>query len=664
MNRMLRTILIAAVLFALPQNARAQSYGTELPFVLGTGARITGMGLAGVSLSGDASIQYYNPAGMSYLQWKQFVFFRSVLFESDALYHTASYSHPLLNYGTFGISLLRVDVGGIEERDSGNQLVTEDLHNSQTRILLGYSQHVTPSISAGFNVKLDNQAFGTYSGSGVGLDVGIQATQQFGSNQFIRGLRQGFAIHNLIEPAVKLDIEEVGDPMQVSGGVTVLSAFRGVFMETALDLVSPRYSPVKLQLGQEISYANNFSFRFGIDGTSPVYGLGAQYKSAALDYAYRPTDVGDNHLVSFSIRFGSSKSQMESRARSRLEKEVNEEINVRMRDLERRQIERTVQTGDSLYALGEFTRAQRSFESALLWQPDNEHAEEYLSKARYFELMREADVAVLREDYVQGIVLAKQALEIMPQDRNARQLIDTCNKRLAESRNSVELVNRMLKTSIDLYAAREFVKALAGFEELVRLNPNNQLAAEYRSKCLMQIDEIVRNHKRESQRLAKTGDYDSAIEHLKSALAYHPDDRVIKARILELDRARINAAQAAVSTTPQPSQPRTSTRLPVNNRELEEKYKRGMQHFNKGQFDHAVGLFMEVWSASPVFHDVAKLLTKSYLLIGMGAYSRDDYEAAIDAWKKALAIDPDNVKVKRYLARTDAEFRQSRVHDE
>jgi len=299
-----------------------------------------------------------------------------------------------------------------------------------------------------------------------------------------------------------------------------------------------------------------------------------------------------------------------------------------------------------------------------LWQPDNRHAEEYLGRARYFELMREADVALLRQEYVHGIVLAKQALEIMPQDRNARKLIDLCNQRLDESRNSVELINKMLKTSIDMYAARKFVEALAGFEELVRINPNNQLAAEYRSKCLMQIDEIVLNYKRESQRLAKQGDYDSAIERLNSALSYHPKDRVIKARILELDRARINAAQATATATPPPSLPKSSARAPVNVRELEEKYKRGMKHFNKGQFDQAVGLFMEVWTASPMFHDVSKLLTKSYLLIGMGAYSRDDYAAAIEAWKRALAIDPDNVKVKRYLARTDAEFRNSQVNDE
>ena len=178
MRKSFRIILsfLAALAYATLGNteqARAQSYGTELPFVLGTDARVSAMGLAGVSLSGNASIQYYNPAGMSYLHWKQFAFFRTVLFESDVIYQTFSYSHPLLNYGTIGISMLRLDAGGVEERDDNNQLISSDLSNSQTRILLGYSKHVTSSIATGFNIKIDNQSFGSSSGSGIGLDIGI-----------------------------------------------------------------------------------------------------------------------------------------------------------------------------------------------------------------------------------------------------------------------------------------------------------------------------------------------------------------------------------------------------------------------------------------------------------------------------------------------------------
>jgi tetratricopeptide (TPR) repeat protein len=428
--------------------------------------------------------------------------------------------------------------------------------------------------------------------------------------------------------------------------------------------VSPRFSPVRLQLGQEITYADNYSFRFGLDGGSPAYGLGAQYKSAALDYAYRSTDVGGNHQFSIAFRFGASVTQQKSQARARLETQVNDEINLRMDELEGSQITTALQEGDSLFARGDYDGATRRYESALLWDPGNDYAEQYLARSRYHQLMSQGNNAVDREDFVQGLFYSKQALELIPDDAAARAMITLCNERIRESQNSAELVNNLLKTSIDLYANRQFTKALSGFEELARLDPTNPLATEYRRKCLMQIDEAVQKHQRDSRKAAQSDNYDAAIEELEQALRYKPNDSAIKKEINELKAKQQDTKELpppAVAPTPHPT---VTVPLAADAGELEDKYKRGMQHFNKGQFDKAVGLFMEVWTGDPDFHDVSKLLTKSYLLIGMRLYSRDDYAAAIEVWKKALAIDPDNIKVKRYLSRTDAEFKRSKVYDD
>ncbi len=220
-RRLMIIFLGLGILVAAP-DARAQSYGTELPFVLGTGARASGMGLAAVSLADDASIQYYNPAGLGYLQWKQFLFYRTTLFDSKSVYHSLSYAHPLLNYGTLAVSVMRLDVGGVEQRDNTNRLLPTDLHNSQTRILLGYAKDVTSSVSAGFNIKIDNQSFGDYSGSGVGMDIGLLAKQDLSGNSFIKGFREGLAVQNLLEPSLKLDQDKVSDPINLALGVSAI----------------------------------------------------------------------------------------------------------------------------------------------------------------------------------------------------------------------------------------------------------------------------------------------------------------------------------------------------------------------------------------------------------------------------------------------------------
>ena len=55
----------------------AGDYGTELPFTAGTGGRASAMGLAGSSLSGNPSLQYFNPAGLAGLQYKELEFYRT-----------------------------------------------------------------------------------------------------------------------------------------------------------------------------------------------------------------------------------------------------------------------------------------------------------------------------------------------------------------------------------------------------------------------------------------------------------------------------------------------------------------------------------------------------------------------------------------------------------
>ena len=88
---------------------------------------------------------------------------------------------------------------------------------------------------------------------------------------------------------------------------------------------------------------------------------------------------------------------------------------------------------------------------------------------------------------------------------------------------------------------------------------------------------------------------------------------------------------------------------------LEPNYNKAMKYFNAGNFDKAIEVFLEVWRLDPDFHDVAALLSKAYLLLGMTAYSDGDYTEAIRLWEKVLAIDPGNSKARRYLTRVRKE---------
>ncbi|MDH3216064.1 MAG: hypothetical protein OEN01_07200 [Candidatus Krumholzibacteria bacterium] len=643
---------------------RAGAYGTELPFVIGTSTRSSALGIAGATVHGDASVQYYNPSGMSYLNWKELVLFRTVLFDSKSLYHAASFAYPVLNRGTVGLTLMRLDVSGIEQRDSDNQLLSSDLKNSQTRLLIGYGIRVGSFLSVGANIKVDNQSFAGLSASGVGLDLGITGSRDLPPRSPIRTLRAGLVFHNVVEPAIKLDREKVPDPLQVTLGLAMLAMIGDVALTTSLDMVSPRYSPFSVRFGQEATYRHRYALRFGVDEAAPTYGFGTRYRKVTLDYAFRKDDLGNNHRIAMAVRFGASVDERRIKARMALEEHVNREINNRLVDLERSQIADAVSEGDRLFAAGDLDGAWKLYEMALLWDPDNEHADVQIARCNYGLSLANAESSMQNGDFVQAILHAKKALEFFADDERARTIIRQCNEAIARAQDNSQFAGKLLRTSIDLYANRQFKEALSGFDEVLRIDPTNELARDYRDKCRTNIDRTFQRLVRNSRTRAARGDYVRARQSLEDALRIKRDPAV-EAELKEL-RERKEVRREVTRKSPPKPQPTVARRIsPTNTVLLERKYQQGMEAFGRGDFEEAVSAFQSVWAADPTFHNISALLSKAYLFMGMRHYAKEQYAEALDIWTKLLRIDPNNAKAKRYLEETQKEFDKLReVTDE
>lgn len=655
MKRSLIMMIVAfACLYAAP--ARAGSYGTELPFVLGTSARASAMGVSGLSLTGDATIQYYNPAILSDLQWKEFSFYRSSLFESGAAYHAVSYAQPLMSNGTLAVSFMRLDVGGVEERSSTNELLSTDLHNAQTRVLIGVGRKVASGISAGFNIVFDNQSFGDYGGAGVGLDVGLSAQQVVPHSSWLRGVREGFVVRNVIEPAVKLDQERVADPTQLGFGLSVLSEVRDVFMETSINLTNPKFSPAALHVGQEFIYRDNYSLRLGVDEDTPTYGFGARYKNVALDYAFRSEDIGNNHRISLAVRWGPSLSERQAADRVRTEHEINSQISQRMETLEKQQIDRSLARGKELLAESSYTDALNYFEATLLWDPANEEARALSVQCRYLHAMNLGKDTVARGDYAGALVYLREALRVVPEDTEATDLIKRCNQHIASSQNSAAAVNRLLKTAIDLYADRRFSEALGGFEEVLEIEAGNALAKEYRAKCAANIRSAVEGHRRNAKQFAERGDYEKAIQELRAALVFGSDPILRKDVVKYTELFNEQKHKEDPDPIPDSTDPVVISGSDLAH--LEKSYRAGISYFEKGDFKRAIAGLSDVWAVDPQFHNVSQLLSKAYLFVGMNYYAEQNYTQAITMWEKALTVDPTNTKAERYLRKASEEARK------
>lgn len=654
-------ILFAGATFA---SARAGGAGTELPFAAGTGARMSAMGLAGASLHDSPSLMALNPATLAAQRYRSVEFYRTTLFDSDSRYHALSYAHPTLGTSAFGVSILRLDVSDIESRDALNNLLGT-IHDAQTRLLFGYAVSVVPSLALGADLKIDNHRLGGFSGTGVGVDAGARVRHLLSPTSVFQELRGGLAVENLIEPTVKLVQDDVPDPVRVSIGASLLSRYADVDFTTALDLVSPRYTPTTVRFGQEIRYAGMFAARFGVDGSSPTLGVGVSYHGISLDYAWRSEDLGNNHRFSVTFAIGKPVEQRIAQKRRSEDVAARARIEKRISTLETRQVSRLISTGDSLYAAGDFAGAARRYEMAGEWDPTRKGVRDRLRDARYHGAMGEGDSKRTTNDFSGALYYYRLASRIVPGDTTAHGRIDACEKSLALASAHKQSIDRMVRSAIDLYAEGHYNKATAAFDEILRVAPTNEIAREYRYKSQTNISNAVNRSLLHARRLAEHGDYQSAVRSLATLSTQHPGDKRLTSALDDLRRKEENAlgsGQSAQGTVPATrrapvhrasKQPNPSP--PANARALDAQIDKGLAALEAGRFDTAAHLLNGVWQVAPTYRNVAEPLTRAWLFMGMREYSAQRFDNAIRTWERILTVDPGNAKALRYLQKTREE---------
>jgi tetratricopeptide (TPR) repeat protein len=660
-RNLLGTILIVSATMLAPcRTAHAGSYGTELPFVLGTDARASALGMAFTGTGGKASAQFFNPAGLSTVERKEICAFRTVLFDSKSLYHTLSYTHPLLRHGAFGITMMRLDVGGIEERDTGNMLLSNDLKNSQSRILLGYGSNLYGALAFGFNLKIDYQSFGGFSATGVGLDIGITAHQHLTGLRGIKSVSEGLMIYNAVEPTLKLASEKVPDPSRLALGLAVQGEAGRIAFQTFFDLVNPRYSPFIARFGQELSYLDMLSLRFGLEGTTPTYGFGAAYGNVSFDYAYRSEDLGSNHRFSLSFAFGPSTTELKEREREMLESRMNRGMNEKMHAWEQAQVASALHSADSLFALKNYGEARRYYEMAAFWAPESERAKNRIKLCNYYEAIRKSDERMQEGAYTEALMILKNITAIAPDDSIVSYRIRICKQKIAETKNTAALAERLFNRGVDLYAEGKILEALSLFEECLKIDQRNRLASEYIDKITIKRKALKEQKMKEARVLAAKRDFDGALKAIDEALVYNHGDHELLVMMNGLKQQRIVLQRERKTRRHERKQEsKPVTRLSRSFIEkLEGKYKDGMEYFENGRYESAISAFSEVWTADPGFHDVAGLLAKAYIFMGMKLYSEEKHLDAIQMWEKALTVDPGNSKAKRFLQKTREEIRK------
>ncbi|UCF05481.1 MAG: PorV/PorQ family protein [bacterium] len=655
----MKTIITVVALLVVPLAsllAGDEDAGTSGPFTLGAGGRGIAMGGAAAAVWGDSYAQLWNPAGLYRVDRSEANLFHTTLFDESTRYSSLFLSHSFLDIGVVSFGVIHLDIGGIEQRDRENRLLDGELDNRQTRYMLGFARSLYRGLSGGVRLKLDRYVQGSYVANGFGLDAGIGFESDI-SSHLIDGLAAGVSLSNLLEPKINLVSEESGDPRAVRFGFSLwrsISQRMNDRLLLAIDLDRARYSDTHLHVGGEYSIYDFFAVRGGWDAGIPTLGCGFRVRFIQLDYAYRSTDLGNNHLFSLIYRFGSSRTERLAERRRKQLEGIQKEIDAQVSHFEDQFVSSSLAKGQESLEQADYAKALEYFQGVLLWSPENEMAKNGSIVARGSLLMLEGDSLVKQERFAEALFSYRRAYEEL-QRPEIESRIAECEKRIEDASNRHGVVERILSRSLELYTEHKWDEASEGFEKVLDLVPEHALAKDYLNRTRTRIRESYERMLTRADRFVEEKRYGAALEELRKGLERYPGDEALERRV-----AHINELQRALAAAEREARVTAPRRAPsISQKEIEAlrpAYERGYEYFKRGQFSGAIREWEKVWKRYPRFEKVADYLIKAYQYYGMELYTSHRYEESLEVWGRILEVDPDNEKALRYIDRTKEEL--------
>lgn len=294
---------------------------------LGAGGRSLGMGGAAVAVAGDVTAGYWNPAGLSRIDYPQAILMHEEQFGGLANYDYAAFAIPYGATTSLGLSIIRYGVDDIPDtRAAGltsSGAVTYDItqfdrtdpdrvtyfNAADWAFLFTYARTSSDDFSYGGNLKLIRCDLGDYNATGIGVDVGflyrVHPNITLGAN--LQDITTTMLAWNtgrkeLITPTVKL------------GGACFFDALAGRFtpaFDFDIRFENRQYASmmhvgrmsIDVHSGLEYKFRNIVALRVGYTDTKqPTIGAGIHLPKLNIDYSFakfdKENELGNTHRIS------------------------------------------------------------------------------------------------------------------------------------------------------------------------------------------------------------------------------------------------------------------------------------------------------------------------------------------------------------------------------
>jgi hypothetical protein len=336
MNLKSLTVLPLLVLGLAVQGIAGRYAGDFLDIEIG--GRALGMGGAYVSLSGDCSGPFFNPAGLGRLTEREVSFMHSWLYMGMASHDFFGFVTPLGAGTGAGISVIRLGVDEIpifaelegtpEERRQDPQLRPD----GQPQGYFGDSEYagclslakaiihefgedveyvaVPLMISIGGNLKYVHQSILDNTGTGIGVDFGLILGLELGdllAKSSLGELSAGLSLMDVGGTGITWDTsskraDEIPSNLRV--GLSYVQEIQPLAGALTLSVQSDSRYERKVSFGAEYSLLERVAVRAGYTGDDLTLGAGvsAPY-NFNLDYAFVNHGIDNTHRVCLGVSF-------------------------------------------------------------------------------------------------------------------------------------------------------------------------------------------------------------------------------------------------------------------------------------------------------------------------------------------------------------------------
>ncbi len=586
---------------------------------LGVGSRASALGNAYTALADEPFGIFYNPAGISGLKDPEFSCFLGRWFLDTEVGSLAG-AVALGTSGVIGFGLRGLFSGSIEQR----------AENDPWNVGSYSAYFINPNVTWGYRIR--------NLGLGVGLNAitdkiesatATSGSASAGATYTTKYLQAGLSVMNLGPK-----IGRTASPMTARFGLCAKPIDR---VHLCVDAIKPLSSDLSFYAGVEVIPVDMLRLRLGYNADVEsrggiarlCTGLGLAINRFSVQYTFASYGfLGPVHLFTLSYSLRKPAVKPES---GLLEKE-------------RMMSEAYVNQGIKYYNESKLEEALTAWDFALIWQPDNQDALAWIDRVQKEQWTQSVTLFVtdgkqryLAGDYLAAIVNFEQALGLDSTLTEVRSMKAEAERRIKEGVSAG--VKEKIEQGLAIYKTGDYLRAVGVWNEILKLEPGNITVQNYVNEANQKMIDDIKAGLAQLTKHINQGSLKSAADLVNRLLKKYPNQE-------NLTKQKIFIDQKITETVNQRLSEGRRLMAASNYTAAEKEFQKVLEYQPKNTqaLSNLETIRKKTTTGSQADAD-------RYYLQGIDAYTKNNFELAIDYWEKAIAINPSYPNAKENLQR-------------